>query len=255
MPLSLFTLEFCSSQFWCQVGVLSFINSVWYQRAKKEILKIYTVSRSKRFLALCKKVKEGTNSEWGGAVIQQFIRHWTDHVSILRNIMTQAQIFCEELYLQHECEYCQGRLHKLKSRHGIILHHVWGKTKNADTEAVAESVDQFVQFVSCEKLPTQQRYNVSELALTLAGFLQKHLHKKLRRYQVALRNLKTAQLFLIAVMHIGSQTTKVFLQRFENHFNHETRAQCKLVGPDSKHKTVLLFDNCYLPECIPACQT
>jgi hypothetical protein len=72
---------------------------------------------------------------------------------------------------------------------------------------------------------------------------------------VASRNLKTAQLFLIAVMHIGTQTTKVFLQRFEKHFNHETRAHCKLVGPDPKYKTVLLFDNRYLPECIPACQT
>jgi len=118
--------------------------------------------------------------------------------------MTQAQIFCEELGLQHECEYCQGWLPKLKSWHGITLNHVWGKTKYADNEAVEKPVDQFVQFVSCEKLITQQLYNVSELALTLAGFIQKHMHKKLRSYQVASRNLKTAQLFLIAVMHIGT---------------------------------------------------
>jgi len=38
-------------------------------------------------------------------------------------------------------------------------------------------------------------------------------------------------------------------------FIHENRTHCKLVGLDPKHKTALLFDNRYLPECIPACQT
>jgi len=78
------------------------------------------------------------------------------------------------------------------------------KRESVNTVAVEKSVDQFAQFVSCEKLSTQQLYNVSDLALTLAGFLQKHPHKKLRRYQVASRNLKTTHLFLNAVMHIGT---------------------------------------------------
>jgi len=118
--------------------------------------------------------------------------------------MTQVQIFCEEVDLQHERAYCQRWLHKLKSRHGTSLHHVWSKTESVDTEAVEKFADQFAQSVSCEKLSTQQLYNVSELALTLAGFLQKYLHKKLGRHKVASTNLKTAQLFLNAVMHIGT---------------------------------------------------
>jgi hypothetical protein len=75
--------------------------------------------------------------------------------------------------------------------------------KNADTEAFEKSVDQYLQFVSCQKFSTQQLY-VGELALTLAGFPQKYMHKKLRGYQVASMNLKTAQLSLIPVMHIGT---------------------------------------------------
>jgi len=81
---------------------------------------------------------------------------------------------------------------------------VLSKKESVDTEAVQKFVDQFAQFVSCEKLSTQQLRNVSGLALTLAVFLQKHPHKKLRRYQVASRNLMTVQLFLNAVMHIGT---------------------------------------------------
>ena len=72
------------------------------------------------------------------------------------------------------------------------------------TEAVEKFVDQFAQLVSSEKLSTQQLYNVGDLALTMVGFLQKHPHKKLRRYQVTSRNLKTAQWFLNVVMHIGT---------------------------------------------------
>ena len=76
---------------------------------KNEILKIYTISTSKRCLAIHKTLKEGTSSELGKALIQQFKLHWTGHFPILGDmIMAQAQIFCKELNLQHECEYFQG---------------------------------------------------------------------------------------------------------------------------------------------------
>jgi hypothetical protein len=119
-----------------------------------------TVSKNKRCLAIHNTMMEGTSSELDEALIQQFMLHWTDHVPILRNmIMTQVQIFCEELDLWHEYEYFQGSLHKLKLQHGISLHHVWIKTESADTEAG-------------EKLSPQQLYNASELALILVVFLK-----------------------------------------------------------------------------------
>jgi hypothetical protein len=49
-------------------------------------------------------------------------------------------------------------------------------------------------------------------------------------------------------MEVGTQTTKVFLEWFEKHLINETTAHCILVGLDPKYKTVLLFDNRYLPE-------
>jgi hypothetical protein len=49
--------------------------------------------------------------------------------------MAQSQIFCKELNLQHDCEYFQGWLHKLKLRHGIIFIMCAVNRKSADTEA------------------------------------------------------------------------------------------------------------------------
>jgi hypothetical protein len=72
---------------------------------------------------------------------------------------------------------------------------------------------------------------------------------------VASTNLKTVQLFSIAVMYIGTYTTKEFLEWFEKHYIPETRLYCILVGIDPKHKTVLLLHNHCLQEYIPACQT